>query len=213
MKDVKIQWHSGFVAAMDLELSVNREELIYEREYNLNTKPLEIGLLVIKKHRSVQISNEIGRIFQGHNILEYKSPEDHLNIDTFYKTIAYACLYKAYGKTVDERKADDITISIVREAKPEGLFEYLINRGFKVLNPYHGIYYVQNRALFPIQIVVTKELDGDSHTWLKSLSNTLEKAEMRELLERIEGLTQTLDRGACRRGAGGKHPGKSGDCE
>lgn len=37
MKDVKIQWHSGFVAAMDLELSVNREELIYEREYNLNT--------------------------------------------------------------------------------------------------------------------------------------------------------------------------------
>ena len=80
-------------------------------------------------------------------------------------------------------------------------------------NPYHGIYYVQNRELFPIQIVVTKELDGDSHTWLKSLSNTLEKAEMRELLERIEGLTQTLDRGACRRGAGGKHPGKSGDCE
>ena len=64
MKDVKIQWHSGFVAAMDLELSVNREELIYEREYNLNTKPLEIGLLVIKKHRSVQISNEIGRIFK-----------------------------------------------------------------------------------------------------------------------------------------------------
>lgn len=187
MKDVKIQWHSGFVAAMDLELSVNREELIYEREYNLNTKPLEIDLLVIKKHRSVQISNEIGRIFQGHNILEYKSPEDHLNIDTFYKTIAYACLYKAYGKTVDERKADDITISIVREAKPEGLFEYLINRGFKVLNPYHGIYYVQNRELFPIQIVVTKELDGDSHTWLRSLSNTLEKEEMRELLERIEG--------------------------
>ncbi len=194
MKDVKIQWHSGFVAAMDLELSVNRDELIYEREYNLNTKPLEIDLLVIKKHSNVQISNEIGRIFQGHNILEYKSPEAHLNIDTFYKTIAYACLYKAYGKTVDERKADDITISIVREAKPEGLFEYLINRGFKVLNPYHGIYYVQNRELFPIQIVVTKELDGDSHTWLRSLSNTLEKEEMRELLERIEGLTQTLDR-------------------
>lgn len=121
MKDVKIQWHSGFVAAMDLELSLNRADLIYEREYNLNTKPLEIDLLVIKKDRNVRISNEIGRIFQGHNILEYKSPEDHLNIDTFYKSIAYACLYKAYGKIVDERKADDITISIVREAKPEGL--------------------------------------------------------------------------------------------
>lgn len=41
----------GFVAAIDLELSANRKDLIYEKEYNLNTKPLEIDLLVIKKER------------------------------------------------------------------------------------------------------------------------------------------------------------------
>lgn len=194
MNEVKIQWHSGFVEAIDLELSVNRADLIYEREYNLNTKPLEIDLLVIKKDGDVRISNEIGQIFLGHNILEYKSPEDRLNIDTFYKTIAYACLYKAYGNTVDERKADDITISIVREAKPEGLFEYLVNRGFEILNPYDGIYYIQNKELFPMQIIVTKELEKNSHAWLKALSNTLEKEQMKELLERIEKLTQKVDR-------------------
>jgi len=194
MNEIKVQWHSGFVAAVDLELSANRKHLVYEKEYNLNTKPLEIDLLIIKKDKDIQISNEIGRIFRGHNILEYKSPEDHLNVDTFYKTIAYACLYKAYGKTVDERKADDITISIVRETKPEGLFEYLINQGFEVSNPYHGIYYVQNKELFPTQVIVTRELGRNSHIWLKSLSNTLEKEEMRELLERIEGLTQNVDR-------------------
>lgn len=48
MSDIKIQWHPGFVAAMDLELAENRADLIYEKEYNLNTKPLEIDLLVIQ---------------------------------------------------------------------------------------------------------------------------------------------------------------------
>ena len=40
-------------------------------EYNLNTKPLEIDLLVIKKESHVQIENEIGCLFRGHNIMEY----------------------------------------------------------------------------------------------------------------------------------------------
>ena len=47
----KIQWYPAFAAAMDLELIQNRNDLIYEKEYNLNTKPLEIDLLVIKKDR------------------------------------------------------------------------------------------------------------------------------------------------------------------
>lgn len=49
MNDTKIQWHPGFVAAMGLELREYREDLIFEREYNLNTKPLEIDLPLIKK--------------------------------------------------------------------------------------------------------------------------------------------------------------------
>ena len=78
---------------MVLELAENREDLVYEKEYNLNTKPLEIDLLVIKKGKDVRIVNEIGRSFRGHNIMEYKSPKDELNIDTFYKAGAYAGLY------------------------------------------------------------------------------------------------------------------------
>ena len=55
MKDTKIQWHPGFVAAMNLEFAKDREGLIFEKEYNLNTKPLEIDLLVIRKDSSVRI--------------------------------------------------------------------------------------------------------------------------------------------------------------
>lgn len=83
MGDKKIQWHPGFVAAMDLEFRENRDDLVYEKEYNLNTKPLEIDLLVIKKDPEVRMVNEIGKLFHGHNIVEYRSPEDHMDIDSF----------------------------------------------------------------------------------------------------------------------------------
>lgn len=158
MSDTKIQWHPGFISAMDLELCENRTDLVYEREYNLNTKPLEIDLLVIKKDRNVQMINEIGKLFRGHNIMEYKSPEDGLNIDAFYKSGAYASLYKSYGETVDKRTADDITVSIVRQSRPAGLFGYFEKHGIRVTNSFHGIYYVLDAVLFPTQIVVTREL-------------------------------------------------------
>ena len=64
MSGTKIQWHPGFVAAIDLEFKENRDDLIYEKEYNLSTKPLEIDLLVIKKEPDVQVSNEIGKLLE-----------------------------------------------------------------------------------------------------------------------------------------------------
>ena len=70
MDNKKIQWHPGFVAAMELEFADNKGDLEYEREYNLNTKPLEVDLLVIKKNASVHITNEIGEFFRGHNLME-----------------------------------------------------------------------------------------------------------------------------------------------
>lgn len=194
MSDNKIQWHPGFVSAMNLELAENREALIYEKEYNLNTKPLEIDLLVIKKDKNIQIANEIGKQFRGHNIMEYKSPEDQLNIDTFYKSGAYASLYKSYGETVDGRSADDVTVSIVRQSRPVKLFRYFEEHGIRVENPYNGIYYVLDAVLFPTQIVVTKELDRKNHMWLSALSEGMGKQDMKELLERIDSLTQKQDR-------------------
>ncbi len=194
MSNIKIQWHPGFVAAMDLELAENRADLVYEKEYNLNTKPLEIDLLVIKKDKDVRTVNEIGWIFRGYNVLEYKSPDDSLDIDAFYKAGAYASLYKAYGKVSDERKADDITVSLIREARPDGLFEYFKRHNIRTVNPHRGIYYVQDEVLFPTQIVVAGEMDRKSHMWLKALSGKMKKQDIKELLEKIEAMKQKFDR-------------------
>ena len=133
-------------------------------------------------------------MFKGHNILEYRSPEDRMDIDFFYKAGAYASLYKAYGETVDERKAEDITVSLVREAKPDGLFRYFREHKVEVSNPYPGIYYVLDGVLFFTQVIVTRELNGKNHGWLKSLSDKLKKQEMEALLNRARSLSGKLER-------------------
>lgn len=194
MKDTNIQWHPAFVSAMQLELKEYRGWLRFEREHNLSTKPLQIDLLVIRKEEAGKIGNEIGEIFRKYNIWEYKSPKQRLDIDSFYKSEAYAGLYKAYGETVDERKADDITVSIVRDRKPEKLFRYFAEHEIRVENPYSGIYYVMDKVPFLTQVIITGELSGKQHTWLKALTDKMEEADMRQLLTDTSRLKGKLDK-------------------
>ena len=194
MSDTNIQWHPAFIAAMNLEMADSRDSLAFDREHNLNVKPLAIDLLITKKQAGISISNEIGRIFRGHNILEYKDPEDSLDIDVFFKVEGYACLYKAYGETVNAIKEDDVTITLVRDTKPAGLLGYFKEHGYQVSNPYGGIYYITGNMHFPAQIVVAKELKPELHVWLRALSGRLEKQDFQRLLECMGQLGKKLDR-------------------
>lgn len=194
MNDAKIQWHPAFIAAMNLEMADSRDGLRFDREHNLNVKPLAIDLLITKTKTGISIGNEIGRIFRGHNILEYKDPEDSLNIDVFFKTEGCACLYKSYGETVNAIKENDVTITLVRDTKPDGLFTYFKEHGYQVSNPFSGIYYITGNIPFPAQIVVSKELKPELHVWLRALSGRLEKQDFQNLLERTRQLNGKLDR-------------------
>ena len=80
-----LQWHPAFFAGLQIELAEEAHHLIFESEHQLGTKPKEIDVLVIKKDSDVSIKKNIGRIFRKHNIIEYKSPDDYLSIDAFYK--------------------------------------------------------------------------------------------------------------------------------
>lgn len=48
--------------------------------------------------------------------------------------------------------------------------------------------------LFPVQIIVTKELDKDTHTWLRALSEKMEKQDIYHLLENIHQLKEKFDK-------------------
>ena len=98
--DDKIQWHPAFDAALQIELGEEAKYLEFEPEHLLSKKPMQIGVLV-KNEKHVQIKKNIGRIFRQHNIVEYKSPDDTLTIDDFYKVYGYTCIYKAESKTIE----------------------------------------------------------------------------------------------------------------
>lgn len=184
------QWHPAFYSAIQLELIGYKEELGYLLEYTLNSKPIQIDLLVIKKESGILIHNEIGKIFRGHNIMEYKSPEDDLNVDTYFKTLAYACLYKARAKTVNGIRADDISISMIRKNKPIRLLNWFQENNYLVKKAYPGIYYIIKEGFFPVQIIVSGELNKEVHTWLTSLASDLSEQDARNLIGRINLLTE-----------------------
>ena len=190
----KIQWHPGFVTGIDLELSEYQSGMTQEREYNLNTKPLAIDVLIRKNDSTVIKNNEIGRLFRRYNIIEYKSPDDHMDIDTYYKVNGYACLFKACGDQVDSIKAEDVTISLFRHTKPKGLFRRFKREGILIVNPYPGIYYVKGNSMFSLQIVVTRELDPDKHIWLVALSGRLKKKQVERVLKRAAQLTDQREK-------------------
>lgn len=59
---------------MKLELGNYRDQLIFREEHLLNSKPIQIDLLIIEKTADLEIREPIGRHFRRHNIFEYKSP-------------------------------------------------------------------------------------------------------------------------------------------
>lgn len=188
--EIKKQWHGPFCSAVRLELVENKGDVDFQNEYNLSSKPLQIDLLVIKKTEEVSINNEIGKIFRGHNLMEYKSPGDGMNIDTYYKVLGYACFYKANGHQIDAVREDDITISFVREGYPRELFRYFRERRFAVEKKYPGIYYVRKEGFFPMQVIVSGELNKELHIWLTSLTRNLKTSAAETLVYRIGRLKE-----------------------
>ena len=180
-KSQKLQWHPAFCSALRLELLEDAENLEFTDEFQLTEKPLQIDCTVVKVKRDCKIKNEIGKIFRKHNIFEYKSPMDELNIDTFYKAVAYACLYKVLPNHVNEIPAEEITITLIRDRKPVKLLGELEKSGYGYKKEAAGIYYV-NGAMFPMQIIESSELDVDMHVQLKALTDRLEESLLRQYL-------------------------------
>lgn len=189
-KERKTQWHPAFCSAIKLELSADKKYLEYTNEYNLSNKPLQIDLLIIKKAKSYQIKNEIGKLFRVHNIVEYKSPQDSLSVNTFLKVIAYACLYKINEKRMDEIRLRDITLTFVRESFPHKLVKWLKHNGYVVEERYKGIFYVIKRNVFPIQIVVTGRLPKDNQKWLTLLNQNLDEEDAERAIAQTNVLSE-----------------------
>lgn len=186
----RTQWHMALPSAIKLELMDYGQILEYIPEYLLNTMALKMDLLIIKKADDTVIENAIGHIFRKHNIVEYKSPRDTVGVNTYFQVYAYACLYKI-GTDGQTFAPKDITITIVRKAKPVRLFQWLRTQGCHVEEHCKGIYYITDAGFFATQVVVVRELDRELHLWLTSLTDKMDRQQAKKLLVKSGGLMQT----------------------
>ncbi len=173
MADEILQWHDGFHAALQIELQGESAHLRFCSEYELYKKSLRIDTVVIKESDAKPIQKNIGKIFRKHNLIEYKSPDDYLSIDDFYKVYGYACLYQSNTEKVHGISMEDITITFVCSHFPRKMLKLLKKeRGIGVVRKGKGIYQLTNDPI-SMQIIVNTQLSPKENVWLCSLKRDL----------------------------------------
>ncbi|MDR1903764.1 MAG: hypothetical protein LBQ88_15965 [Treponema sp.] len=154
--------------------------LDFEIEHSLTREPLRIDLVIIKKKKDVVINKNIAVIFRGHNIMEYKSPDDSLAVADFHKVMAYAHLYCTPPENGDIR---DMTVSFVTSREPREVKAHLRDvYGYRLTEKAHGITLVEGDVL-PMQIIERKKLSATDDLWLASLGGDLDLERTKAVLE------------------------------
>lgn len=172
------QWHPANYAGLQIEFEDEKEYLSFEDEHQLGTKPMAIDILIIKNTEGYKVKKNIGRIFRKYNIIEYKSPDDYLSIDDFYKVYGYTCFYKADTPSVNQIEVNELTITFISRKYPRKLLRHLeLERGFAIQKIESGIYYIVGDAI-PIQFIVANKLSQTENLWLKGLTNQLHNYEL-----------------------------------
>lgn len=183
----KTQWHQAFVGAMHCELEEDLDKLDFYPERSITKKPLQIDLLVIKKKKNDKLKSRIGKLLTEYNILEYKSPDDHLGAKALFQAFTYACYYKS---TFDEGecRSSNVTVMLIRNGYPGELVEYLKRRGCTVEEQEPGIYRISGDPFFNLMILASGEMKAEDYTWLNSLRRNFTKNDYKRLSDKADSI-------------------------
>ena len=182
----RTRFHYGFYAAMKVEYDIIHADVTYEQEIQLGEEPIRLDFLIIKKDAHVVLNDPIGEFFGTVNIFEYKSPEDGLSIDDFYKAMGYSFIYKGYNRQVNELPIGDMTLTLVRHSYPRELMKALKHEGFAINERYPGIYRVNGKTEhLKVQIVVSSRLPQGEYEGLQLLSKGCTKEDVFRYVEKV----------------------------
>ena len=176
-QEQRLQRHPAFYAGLQIEFKEEMEELIFENEHQLGTKPKAVDVLIKKKEAQYQVQKRIGKFFRKYNLIEYKAPGDSLSIDDFYKVCSYAGFYKSNSESINKINYDEITISLVTHSYPGKMIKLLNEENrYKIREEAEGIYYIDD-GMFPMQLIITRMISEKENFWLHNLTNQLETKE------------------------------------
>ena len=188
----KIEYHYGFYGAVHVEYEPTHVQMEYLQEHELGDEPVRMDMLIIKRDVS-ELSDPIGSFFCTHNVLEYKSPDDELSIDVFYKAQGYALLYKGLGKSANEIPLEELTVSLFRHKRPRKLLSMLESSGLDVRKEAPGIYRVDGRLSVPAQIIVMSELEGEEYSAFRVLAEKADEKDIISLLKLADEQPEMVD--------------------
>ena len=156
---------------LKIELATTDTNTGYKPDNCMYMRPVAAYLLAILKSPDIEIQNDIGKIFKGHNIIDYTFLRGEPDIDHLYKTIAYASLYKSSGIEDDLIQTEAVTVTLVSQHIPQQLFDRLKELGIETEKTEEGIYQIKSSMLFNTQVIVSGEMGENEQEWLKSLIN------------------------------------------
>ena len=179
---------SGTYGGLMLSLRKYRNRLEAHPGYQLNRKPREIDCVILDKlDAAEEMDNDIARCFRKHNIIELKNPREVLSVDTIWKVISYAAQYKSEETAEDPRPMQEITVTLLRAARPKKAFSQLKALGYDVKNAYPGIYYISGLVDIKMQVVVSSELEGDDFVPLRLQRRNASKEDYKKFLGNVTG--------------------------
>ena len=119
--------------------------------------------------------------------MEYKSPEDYLTINDFYKVYGYCCFYQSDTEHVCEIPPEELTITFICNHYPRNLIQHLEKvRKLQIKKKSQG-YIILLVMQFQFQLLITKELNLEENRWLGSLrSNIKNQSEIEAILKEYE---------------------------
>jgi hypothetical protein len=169
-----IPWHQAFFIALQGTLLDYSADLEFLPEHPLNTEPLRIDIIVVKKRPEAVIKRQIAEIFRKENIFEYKRPRVSLSVNEFHKAFARANIYKA----LTDVDIADLTLSFVVASHPRELFRHLREKlGYEVEETHPGIFVVTG-AMMPIQVINSTKLSDAENIWLRNLNRNLPEKDL-----------------------------------
>ncbi|MCL2017141.1 MAG: hypothetical protein FWG68_12935 [Defluviitaleaceae bacterium] len=181
----RIFWHDAFAWGYKAEFAEEADKLEFIEEYELSKQALKMDVLVIKKPPDVTIHKNIGKIFREHNITEYKSPTDNLNIWDYQKVLSYAYLYSSSKKIAPSK----ITLTFVLTIRPRDLLKYFKAENLQITEVESGITYVTG-GVFPVQILESKKLSAETNLYLQHLRSNWTKEDFAKVIQKFEETNQ-----------------------
>ena len=156
---MEIKYHNYFYKALQLHFKDYLDKLKLYQEVYLAEEPLHMDYLLVKKMDETKIDLDLAQIFEKYNIIEFKSPDDYISIDDYYKALSYVYYYKATeiveGKkkrNVDDIKISEITLTLFSSHYPQKLIKHLKSSGKNIEKKKTGLFLIKGEVI-PIQLI------------------------------------------------------------